>query len=280
MKRRPQRRLDASAPPPLQNLWTKVDPEGLWGEDLVLGVPSILLGGKSFYDNAKSGNVGGAAVDAVGILTDVCAVALPGIPGGAGFGIKAARMAGKVDDALNTGQALIEAGKALKDGDIVRAGTSAATALAGGKHLVDAKKLEAVGDANKATKKLSGSDVGESAHVTKNHQEGLRRQDEVAQELAAENPGKVVQGERLLRDETGKKVVDPVTGQGRRVDHAVIDRDKGTARTYETTGNAVDKTVQLEKEQRVRDAGGRYIRDKETRKMVEVEGVSEVKRKD
>lgn len=138
----------------------------MWVEDLVLGVPSILLGAKSFYDNAKSGNVGGAALDAVGIVADVCAVALPGIPGGAGFGIKAARMAGKVDDALNTGQALIEAGKALKDGDIVRAGTSAATALAGGKHLVDAKKLEAVGDANAARRKLDRAAATQSSKET------------------------------------------------------------------------------------------------------------------
>lgn len=55
--------------------------------------------------------------------------------------------------------------------------------------------------------------------------------------------GNVVQAERMLRDSAGKKVVDPVTREGRRVDHAVIDREANTAKTYETTGPNVDKTI-------------------------------------
>jgi hypothetical protein len=99
-----------------------------------------------------------------------------------------------------------------------------------------------------------------------------------AEELAAENPGKVIQQERTLRDANGNKVLDPVTGEGRRVDHAVIDRKAGTAKAYETTGENVDKSFQLEKEKRIREAGGAYIRDKETGKLVPVEGTSGVRR--
>ena len=38
--------------------------------------------------------------------------------------------------------------------------------------------------------------------------------------------------------------------KGRRVDHAVIDRDADTAKTYETTGENVDKTLASRKKKR------------------------------
>ena len=78
------------------NPYRYVDPNGKWAEDIVLGVPSITLGMVSIWDNIRDGNFGNAAVDALGIVADGLAVALPGIPGGAGLGIKAAREAGEV----------------------------------------------------------------------------------------------------------------------------------------------------------------------------------------
>jgi hypothetical protein len=121
----------------------------------------------------------------------------------------------------------------------------------------------------------------EKSQAQQNYDTGKAREDVTDKELKDENadkPNTSVQRERMLRDKDGKKVVDPVTGEGRRVDHAVIDRDKGTAETHETTGPNVDKTDQLDKEKRIRAAGGTYIRDKETRKMVPVNDVSKVKR--
>jgi len=118
----------------------------------------------------------------------------------------------------------------------------------------------------------------QAAQLLKNAETGAQRAAKTAEKLAAENPGKVVQQERTLRDAAGNKVLDPVTGEGRRVDHAVIDQEAGTAKAYETTGDSVDKRLQQKKEERIRDAGGTYIRDKETRKLIPVEGVSEVRR--
>jgi hypothetical protein len=123
-----------------------------------------------------------------------------------------------------------------------------------------------------------GGEKATAKVVAENAKAGAEREVKTAAELKAENPGKVVQDERMLRNDEGKKVVDPVSGEGRRVDHAVIDREANTAKTYETTGMNVDKTEQLAKEQRIRDAGGTFIRDKETKKLVPVEGVSTVKR--
>ena len=46
----------------------------------------------------------------------------------------------------------------------------------------------------------------------------------------------------MLRDANGNKVHDPVTGEGRRVDHAVIDRDANTAKTYRQRGIMLTST--------------------------------------
>lgn len=73
------------------NPYRYVDPNGKWAEDIVLGVPSLVVGGHSLWGNVKSGNWGSAAVDVVGMAADVAAIAAPGIPGGVGLGIKAGR---------------------------------------------------------------------------------------------------------------------------------------------------------------------------------------------
>ncbi len=117
-----------------------------------------------------------------------------------------------------------------------------------------------------------------TVQMLKNALDGAKRAMKTAEELAAENPGKVVQQERTLRDAEGNKVVDPVTGEGRRVDHAVIDHNTGTAKTYETTGDNVDKRLQIDKEKRIRANGGTYIRDNETGKLVPTENISEIRR--
>ena len=114
--------------------------------------------------------------------------------------------------------------------------------------------------------------------LRKNVEIGAQREAKTAAELVAENPGKVVQRERTLRDANGNIVIDPVTGESRRVDHAVIDREANSAKTYETTGDNVDKRLQLSKEKSIRRKGGVYIRDKDTGKLIPAEGVSELRR--
>ena len=80
----------------------------------------------------------------------------------------------------------------------------------------------------------------------------------------------------LLRCEQpmGKKAIDPVTKTGRVVDHVVI--KDGKACIYETTRLGASKDAQLAKEQRILDNGGNYIRGKETRELVPVNGRSEI----
>ena len=66
------------------------DPDGCFAET-AWDVLSLAAGVRSFVRNVKSGDVGGAVLDAVGIIADAAAVALPCIPGGAGAAIKAVR---------------------------------------------------------------------------------------------------------------------------------------------------------------------------------------------
>jgi RHS repeat-associated protein len=78
-------------------------------------VLNIGLGVKSFVDNVRSGNYGSAALDAVGVVVDSAAAAVPFIPGGAGAVIKAGRMAENAADvvgALNRSDNVVDAVRA------------------------------------------------------------------------------------------------------------------------------------------------------------------------
>ena len=103
-----------------QNPWTAFDPDGLWAEDLVLGVPSIGVGAASLWSNVKKGHVGSAIWDGVGIVLDAAAIATPGVPGGVGLATKAARLAaakGKVEKAIDTAETVVDVGTAVATGD-------------------------------------------------------------------------------------------------------------------------------------------------------------------
>ena len=105
---------------------------------------------------------------------------------------------------------------------------------------------------------------------------GAAREAKVAAALRSENPGAKVQNQQYLRTADGKIAKDPVAGKGRRVDHAVI--KDGKSQTYETTSPNASKRDQLDKEGRIRDAGGTFVRDRDTRELVPVCGLSEVRR--
>ena len=63
---------------------------------------------------------------------------------------------------------------------------------------------------------------------------------------------------------------DPETGEGRRVDVAVVDKDNNVDRLIEVTSPSASKEEQMAKEQRVRDSGGTYIRDPDTSQLYDI----------
>jgi len=87
--------------------------------------------------------------------------------------------------------------------------------------------------------------------------------------LEHQYPNDRVQSERYLRTADGKIAKDPLTGQGRRLDNVVI-RNKQVIDAVETTSPDAPKDRQMQKEDRIRENGGNYIRDKETREIIPV----------
>ncbi|MSR64560.1 MAG: hypothetical protein EXS18_02125 [Verrucomicrobiae bacterium] len=161
----------------------QIDPQGLWAEDLVLGIPSLAIGSVSLWQNIKAGNVGAALLDTVGIVADAGAIALPGVPGGVGLGIKAGRAANaarktikaaqQADRVINTVQAGEGAIESAQEGDDLGVVRGTALSLLGTKSLTPGKpgKLGAVADegqdAVNAAQKESKALVGKSGEGVK-----------------------------------------------------------------------------------------------------------------
>jgi len=111
------------------------------------------------------------------------------------------------------------------------------------------------------------ADSGKATRVGENQREGARRQEETRQELQQQHPDGKVQREQYLRTEDGKIAKDPVTGEGRRLDNVVI-KDGKVVDSVETTSPGASKAQQSQKEERIREAGGNYVRDRDTREIV------------
>jgi RHS repeat-associated protein len=123
--------------------------------DIVWDVANIAMGVASFAGNVATGNFAGAALDAAGIVADTTAAVIPGVPGGAGTAIKAARAADKAVDVVKnvakSGDDIVEA--VAKHGDDVatkitkpykrpnNATTAAQRASVQGKPCVDCGKI-------------------------------------------------------------------------------------------------------------------------------------------
>ena len=108
--------------------------------------------------------------------------------------------------------------------------------------------------------------INELSQIEANRIAGAAREEAVSSELVHEYPaenGSHIERECYLRDAEGHVVKDPETGEARRVDFAVT-KDGEVVKSVEVTSETADKTVQLAKEARIREAGGNYIKDRST----------------
>jgi RHS repeat-associated protein len=96
------------------------DPTGTIIET-VWDIANVAMDVASLAGNVASGNWAGAAVDAAGLAADVTATVVPGLPGGAGTAIKAARAADKARDAYKTANRVETVAKAGADATKVAA---------------------------------------------------------------------------------------------------------------------------------------------------------------
>lgn len=98
-----------------------------------------------------------------------------------------------------------------------------------------------------------------------NKANGLKRENKVFKELKKQHSpkdGYEVLSEQYLRDKTGKIVVDPQSGKARRIDFIVVNKNGTVTDSIEVTSLTADKTAQIAKENRIREIGGNYIKDK------------------
>ena len=145
---------------------------------------------------------------------------------------------------------------------------------------IEAAHVDANTSTNDAANAAHGGTPEASASNTSNKTDnriqnkidGDRRESIERSILEQEYPDADVQGQRYLRDANGKILKDPVTGKGRVVDFAVVKENK-VIKMVETTSMKANKTQQFLKEQRIRNAGGTYIRDAKTKKLIDISNV-------
>lgn len=103
-----------------------------------------------------------------------------------------------------------------------------------------------------------------------NQEAGKAREKVVGDELVHEYPAEAgyhIESQCHLRDKSGEIVRDPETGESRKIDFEVI-KDGEVVKSVEVTSETADKTAQLAKEERIRDAGGNYIVDRRAGELV------------
>ena len=123
-----------------------------------------------------------------------------------------------------------------------------------------------------ATDQLVGLVAEPVTGVRANQIAGAKRQALVDAELAEKYPDATIQSERTLRNADGTRAIDKVDGIGRRVDTVVI-RDGKVIDVVETTSMTADKYAQIARENRIRAAGGTFIRDKTTGQLLDISQV-------
>ena len=126
----------------------------------------------------------------------------------------------------------------------------------------------------KAENELVLENINETrvGQLEKNREDGANREEQAFEILNKEFPGEdgyKIEREQYLRDEDGNIVKDPETGEARRVDF-VVTKDGEVVKSIEVTSETAPKDAQIAKEERIRDAGGNFIKDRDTGQLVEI----------
>jgi len=129
--------------------------------------------------------------------------------------------------------------------------------------------LESIPESNASPFETRQSEV----QIAQNREDGMRREAQVFDSLKSEYPesdGFRVLEERYLLHENGEFASDPETGGRRRLDFVVADGSGEACRVLEVTSPVAPKELQSAKESRIREAGGTFVRDPETQRLVNV----------
>lgn len=123
--------------------------------------------------------------------------------------------------------------------------------------------------ARKNIERVNETRVGQ---IEKNREDGANREElalEILNKECPEEDGYRVEREQYLRDKSGNIVKDPETGEARRVDFIII-KDGKVVKSIEVTSETAPKDAQIAKEGRIRDAGGNFIKSRDTGQLLEI----------
>ena len=108
--------------------------------------------------------------------------------------------------------------------------------------------------------------------IKKNREDGANRENAAHKELQgefSEEEGYKIEREQYLRDKDGNIVKDPETSEARRIDFTVF-RDGQIVKNIEITSETAHKDAQIAKEERIRDVGGNFIKDRDSGQLFEI----------
>lgn len=150
------------------------------------------------------------------------------------------------------------------------------SALRSSMDVVENSSLESVRIENESALNTNETapDINETKaeQLEKNREDGANREELAFEALKNEFPeedGYKIEREQYLRDENGNIVKDPETGEARRVDF-VVTKDGKVVKSVEVTSETAPKDAQIAKEERIRDAGGNFIKVRGTDQLVEI----------
>src|SRR5690606_37147116 len=116
--------------------------------------------------------------------------------------------------------------------------------------------------------------------VRANQLAGSSREALVRAELRALYADASVQSEVYLPTANGRRAVDPLTGEMRRIDSVVFQGGQ-VLDSVEVTSLTANKASQIAKENRIRQNGGTFVRDRETGNLIDISQVpTRIVRKD
>ena len=111
-----------------------------------------------------------------------------------------------------------------------------------------------------------------ASQIEANREAGADREKlalEILKKEYPEDEGYTIEREQYLRDENGNIVKDPETNEARRIDFLVV-KDGQVVKSIEVTSETAPKDAQMAKEERIREAGGNFIKNKETGLLIEI----------
>lgn len=113
----------------------------------------------------------------------------------------------------------------------------------------------------------------EKPQIEINRENGSARETMVQGELEKqypENEGYQIFSQPYLRDSLGEYVKDSISGERRRLDFVVADKNGQILKSIEVTSHTAPKEIQSAKETRIREQGGNFIKNIETGEILEI----------